>query len=184
MSCDECSKNVSNNKISIFFQNNKNVKTEICKSCETWCQPGNMYCILCANRLGLCQKCGKRIFDNTYYKYSDIQWKDYLRKRRAKRISTDINNRLIKKMKLDQLRPKQEKKKKKSPLKIKVTNFSFEKNEGIELKEEEDNVEYNEDVKEDKDFKNKNKKKKKSNDEEIKFFDEEEQNKNNQNFII
>jgi hypothetical protein len=174
MSCDECSKNVSNNKISIFFQNNKNVKTEICKSCETWCQPGNMYCILCANRLGLCQKCGKRIFDNTYYKYSDIQWKDYLRKRRAKRISTDINNRLIKKMKLDQLRPKQEKKKKKSPLKIKVTNFSFEKNEGIELKEEDANDENNEDVKEDKDVKNKNKKKKKSNDEEIKFFDEEE----------
>ena len=87
------------NKISIFFQNNKNVKTEICKSCQTWCQPGNMYCILCANRLGKCQKCGKMIFDSTYYKYSDLQRRDYLRKRKAKKISTDINTRLIKKMK-------------------------------------------------------------------------------------
>ena len=171
MSCDECAKNASNNKISIFFQNNKNVKTEICKSCETWCQPGNMYCILCANRLGLCQKCGKRIFDNTYYKYSDIQWKDYLRKRRAKRISTDINNRLVKKMKLDQLRPKQEKKKKKSPLKIKVKNFSYDKQEGIELNEDEENDNKNEN---NKDIKNKKEEKKKNKEDEIKFYDEEE----------
>ena len=168
MSCDECSKNVTNNKISIFFQNNKKVKTEICKSCETWCQPGNMYCLLCANRLGLCQKCGKRIFDNTYYKYSDIQWKDYLRKRRAKKISTDINQRLVKKMHLDKLRPKQEKQKKKSPLKIKVTNFSFGKKEGIELNEDDKND------KEENKIKIKKEDKKKSNDDEIKFYDEEE----------
>ena len=168
MSCDECSKNVTNNKISIFFQNNKKVKTEICKSCETCCQPGNMYCLLCANRLGLCQKCGKRIFDNTYYKYSDIQWKDYLRKRRAKKISTDINQRLVKKMHLDKLRPKQEKQKKKSPLKIKVTNFSFDKKEGIELNEDDKND------KEENKIKIKKEDKKKSNDDEIKFYDEEE----------
>ena len=173
MSCDECSKNVNNNKISIFFQNNKNVKTEICKSCDTWCQPGNLYCILCANRLGLCQRCGKRIFDNTYYKYSDIQWKDYLRKRRAKRISTDINARLVKKMKLDQLRPKQEKKKKKSPLKIKVTNFAYDKTDEIKLNEdEEDNNNINEDSKGN--IKNKKVEKKKKNDDEIKFYDEED----------
>lgn len=173
MSCDECSKNVNNNKISIFFQNNKNVKTEICKSCDTWCQPGNLYCILCANRLGLCQRCGKRIFDNTYYKYSDIQWKDYLRKRRAKRISTDINARLVKKMKLDQLRPKQEKKKKKSPLKIKVTNFAYDKTDEIKLNEdEEDNNNINEDSKGN--IKNKKVEKKKTNDDEIKFYDEED----------
>ena len=173
MSCDECSKNVNNNKISIFFQNNKNVKTEICKSCDTWCQPGNLYCILCANRLGLCQRCGKRIFDNTYYKYSDIQWKDYLRKRRAKRISTDINARLVKKMKLDQLRPKQEKKKKKSPLKIKVTNFAYDKTDDIKLNEdEEDNNNINEDSKGN--IKNNKVEKKKTNDDDIKFYDEED----------
>ena len=172
MSCDECSKNINNNKISIFFQNNKNVKTEICKSCETWCQPGNIYCILCANRLGLCQKCGKRIFDNTYYKYSDIQWKDYLRKRRAKKISTDINQRLIKKMKLDKLRPKQEPKKKKSPIKIKVTNFTFDKKEEIELNEDEENKQ---NQKKDNNIKIKNDKEKNPNNEEIKFYDEEEQ---------
>ena len=172
MSCDECSKNINNNKISIFFQNNKNVKTEICKSCETWCQPGNIYCLLCANRLGLCQKCGKRIFDNTYYKYSDIQWKDYLRKRRAKKISTDINQRLIKKMKLDKLRPKQESKKKKSPIKIKVTNFTFDKKEEIELNEDEENKE---NEKKDNNIKIKNDKEKNPNNEEIKFYDEEEQ---------
>ena len=175
MSCDECSKNLNNNKISIFFQNNKNVKTEICKSCETWCQPGNIYCLLCANRLGLCQKCGKRIFDNTYYKYSDIQWKDYLRKRRAKKISTDINDRLVKKMKLDKLRPKQEKKKKKSPLKIKVTNFSFEQKHEIKLNEDEDKDEENDDNKDIKDIKNKKEEKKKNNNDEIKFYDEEEE---------
>ena len=175
MSCDECSKNMSNNKISIFFQNNKNVKTEICKSCETWCQPGNIYCLLCANRLGLCQKCGKRIFDNTYYKYSDIQWKDYLRKRRAKKISTDINDRLVKKMKLDKLRPKQEKKKKKSPLKIKVTNFSFEQKHEIKLNEDEDKDEENDYNKDIKDIKNKKEEKKNNNKDEIKFYDEEEQ---------
>ena len=175
MSCDECSKNISNNKISIFFQNNKNVKTEICKSCETWCQPGNIYCLLCANRLGLCQKCGKRIFDNTYYKYSDIQWKDYLRKRRAKKISTDINDRLVKKMKLDKLRPKQEKKKKKSPLKIKVTNFSFEQKHEIKLNEDEDKDEENDYNKDIKDIKNKKEEKKNNNKDEIKFYDEEEQ---------
>ena len=172
MSCDDCSKNINNNKISIFFQNNKNVKTEICKSCETWCQPGNIYCLLCANRLGLCQKCGKRIFDNTYYKYSDIQWKDYLRKRRAKKISTDINQRLIKKMKLDKLRPKQETKKKKSPIKIKVTNFTFDKKEEIELNEDEENKQ---NQKKDNNIKIKNDKEKNSNNEEIKFYDEEEQ---------
>ena len=172
MSCDECSKNINNNKISIFFQNNKNVKTEICKSCETWCQPGNIYCLLCANRLGLCQKCGKRIFDNTYYKYSDIQWKDYLRKRRAKKISTDINQRLIKKMKLDKLRPKQETKKKKSPIKIKVTNFTFDKKEEIELNEDEENKQ---NQKKDNNIKIKNDKGKNQNNEEIKFYDEEEQ---------
>ena len=172
MSCDECSKNINNNKISIFFQNNKNVKTEICKSCETWCQPGNIYCLLCANRLGLCQKCGKRIFDNTYYKYSDIQWKDYLRKRRAKKISTDINQRLIKKMKLDKLRPKQETKKKKSPMKIKVTNFTFDKKEEIELNEDEENKQ---NQKKDNNIKIKNDKEKNPNNEEIKFYDEEEQ---------
>ena len=170
MSCDECSKNVSNNKISIFFQNKKDVKTETCKSCKTWCQPGNMYCILCANRLGLCQKCGKRIFDNTYYKYSDIERRDYLRKRRAKKISTDINDRLIKKMKLDKLRPKQEKKKKKSPLKIKVTNFAYNKEEGIKLNEDEDD---NKNIKEDKN-KVKLEEKKKTDNDEIKFYDEEE----------
>ena len=175
MSCDECSKNLNNNKISIFFQNNKNVKTEICKSCETWCQPGNIYCLLCANRLGLCQKCGKRIFDNTYYKYSDIQWKDYLRKRRAKKISTDINDRLVKKMKLDKLRPKQEKKKKKSPLKIKVTNFSFEQKHEIKLNEDEDKDEENDYNKDIKDIKNKKEEKKNNNKDEIKFYDEEEQ---------
>ena len=174
MSCDECSKNLNNNKISIFFQNNKNVKTEICKSCETWCQPGNIYCLLCANRLGLCQKCGKRIFDNTYYKYSDIQWKDYLRKRRAKKISTDINDRLVKKMKLDKLRPKQEKKKKKSPLKIKVTNFSFEQKHEIKLNEDEDKDEENDYNKDIKDIKNKKEEKKNNNKDEIKFYDEEE----------
>ena len=172
MSCDECSKIINNNKISIFFQNNKNVKTEICKSCETWCQPGNIYCLLCANRLGLCQKCGKRIFDNTYYKYSDIQWKDYLRKRRAKKISTDINQRLIKKMKLDKLRPKQETKKKKSPMKIKVTNFTFDKKEEIELNEDEENKQ---NQKKDNNIKIKNDKEKNPNNEEIKFYDEEEQ---------
>ena len=172
MSCDDCSKNINNNKISIFFQNNKNVKTEICKSCETWCQPGNIYCLLCANRLGLCQKCGKRIFDNTYYKYSDIQWKDYLRKRRAKKISTDINQRLIKKMKLDKLRPKQETKKKKSPIKIKVTNFTFDKKEEIELNEDEENKQ---NQKKDNNIKIKNDKEKNPNNEEIKFYDEEEQ---------
>ena len=171
MSCDECSKNLNNNKISIFFQNNKNVKTEICKSCETWCQPGNIYCLLCANRLGLCQKCGKRIFDNTYYKYSDIQWKDYLRKRRAKKISEDINNRLVKKMKLDKLRPKQEQKKKKSPLKIKVTNYSYNDKNEIELNEDDENKKLSKD---DNDIKDKKEGNKKSDNDEIKFYDEEE----------
>ena len=175
MSCDECSKNLNNNKISIFFQNNKNVKTEICKSCETWCQPGNIYCLLCANRLGLCQRCGKRIFDNTYYKYSDIQWKDYLRKRRAKKISTDINDRLVKKMKLDKLRPKQEKKKKKSPLKIKVTNFSFSNKNEMKLNEDEEEDVENDDNKNIKELKNKKEEKKKNNNDEIKFYDEEEE---------
>ena len=166
MSCDECSKNVNNNKISIFFQNNKNVKTEMCKSCDTWCQPGMIYCILCANRLGLCQKCGKKIFDNTYYKYSDLQWKDYLRKRRAKKISEDINNRLVKKMKLDKLRPKKENKKKKSPIKIKVTNYEFNNKEEIELNEEECN-------KNSDDNRNKKEEKKKKDNDEIKFYEEE-----------
>ena len=163
MSCEECQKIESNNKISIFFQNNKNVKTTMCKSCDTWCQPNMMYCILCANRLGLCQKCGKKIFDNAMYKYSDLKWKDYLRKRRAKKISTDINDRLVKKMKLDELRPKQEKKKKKSPIKIKITNFNFN---NIDLKESEN---------ENDEIKNENKKqhdKKKKDDSEIKFYDE------------
>ena len=175
MSCDECSKIINNNKISIFFQNNKNVKTEICKSCETWCQPGNIYCILCANRLGLCQKCGKRIFDNTYYKYSDIQWKDYLRKRRAKKISTDINQRLIKKMKLDKLRPKQETKKKKSPMKIKVTNFTFDKKEEIVLNEDEEKMKNQNKDDNINNIKSKKDKEKNPNNEEIKFYDEEEQ---------
>ena len=164
MSCEECQKNESNNKISIFLQNNKNVKTTMCKSCDTWCQPNMMYCILCANRLGLCQKCGKKIFDNTMYKYSDLKWKDYLRKRRAKKISTDINNRLVKKMRLDELRPKQEKKKKKSPIKIKITNYNFN---NIDLKESENE--------EDDKIKNENKKnkdKKKKDNTEIKFIDE------------
>ena len=170
MSCEECTKNQDNNKISIFFQNNKNVKTTICKSCETWCQPNMMYCILCANRLGVCQKCGKRIFDNTMYKYSDLKWKDYLRKRRAKKISTDINNRLIKKLKLDELRPKKEQKKKKSPPKIKIKNFNF--NNNIDLKESESEIE--KEIKSNKkDNKKKKEDKKNNKDEEIKFFDEE-----------
>ena len=164
MSCDECSKNVSNNKISIFFQNNKSVETSICKSCDTWCQPNNMYCILCANRLGLCQKCGKKIFDCTKYKYSDIKWKDYLRKRKAKQISTDINTRLIKKMKLDKLRPKVEKKKKKSPMKIKINNYNF--NNDTEKNDNNDNNIKNKDDKE-------KKEQKKKKDEEIKFYEEE-----------
>ena len=165
MSCEECAKNPSNNKISIFFQNNKDVKTTVCKSCETWCQPNMMYCLLCANRLGVCQKCGKKIFDNSQYKYSDLKWKDYLRKRRAKKISSDINNRLIKKMKLDELRPKQPKKKKKSLPKINVTNYSFN-NHNMDLKEPE-----NGDI--DKTNININNKKKKKEDSEIKFYDEE-----------
>ena len=171
MSCDECTKNQDKNKISIFFQNNKNVKTTICKSCDTWCQPNMMYCILCANRLGLCQRCGKRIFDNSMYKYSDLKWKDYLRKRRAKKISTDINDRLIKKLKLDELRPKKEQKKKKSPPKIKITNFNF--NNNIDIKElEEDNKE-SKGNKGNKKENKKVKKDKKNNDDEIKFYDEE-----------
>ena len=142
----------------------------MCKSCDTWCQPGMIYCILCANRLGLCQKCGKKIFDNTYYKYSDLQWKDYLRKRRAKKISTDINNRLIKKLKLDELRPKKEQKKKKSPPKIKIKNFNF--NNNIDLKESESEIE--KEIKSNKkDNKKKKEDKKNNKDEEIKFFDEE-----------
>ena len=169
MSCDECSKNPDNNKISIFFQNNKKVRTQICKSCNTYCQPNMMYCILCANRLGLCQKCGKRIFDNTMYKYSDLKWKDYLRKRTATKISTQISNRKIRDLKLDKLRPKIiEKKKKKSPIKIKITNYNFNNNT-IELKEEEE--------KKGKDkikIDNKTKKEDKKKDEtEIKFYDEE-----------
>ena len=166
MSCEECSKKPSNNKISIFFQNNKNVKTTVCKSCNTCCQPNMIYCILCANRLGLCQKCGKKIFDNSMYKYSDMKWKDYLRKRTSKKISTEINDRLIKKLRLDQLRPKQPKKKKKSPIKIKVTNYSFN---NMDLKDSE-----NGDV--DKTNNDKNKKKKsdkKNEDSEIKFFEEQ-----------
>ena len=118
-------------KIIIKLVNNKNIKTSNCKSCDTWCQPNIIYCILYANRLGLCQKCKKK-FDNTMYKYSDLKWKDYNRKRRTKKISTDINYRLIKKMKLDKLRPKQENKKKKSS--IKITNFNFN---SIDLKESE-----------------------------------------------
>ena len=169
MSCEECSKNPDNNKISIFFQNNKNVQTTICKSCETWCQPNMMYCILCANRLGLCQKCGKKIFDSSKYKYSDLKWKDYLRKRRSKKISTEINDRLIKKWKLDQLRPKQEKKKKKSPIKIKIKHYNFNNNI-IDIKEEEFEKEGKEEIKND----NKKKKEddKKNNDSEINFYDE------------
>ena len=166
MSCEECSKKPSNNKISIFFQNNKNVKTTVCKSCNTCCQPNMIYCILCANRLGLCQKCGKKIFDNSMYKYSDMKWKDYLRKRTSKKISTEINDRLVKKLRLDQLRPKQPKKKKKSPIKIKVTNYSFN---NMDLKDSE-----NGDI--DKTNNDKNKKKKsdkKNEDSEIKFFEEQ-----------
>ena len=167
MSCEECSKNPSNNKISIFFQNNKNVKTTVCKSCDTWCQPNMTYCILCANRLGLCQKCGKKIFDNSMYKYSDMKWKDYLRKRTSKKISTEINDRLVKKLKLDQLRPKQPKKKKKSPIKIKVTNYSFN---NMDLKDSE-----NGDFDKTNNDNNKKKKndKKKNEDSEIKFFEEQ-----------
>ena len=165
MSCDECAKNVSNNTISIFFQNNKNVQTSICKSCETWCQPNMMYCILCANRLGLCQKCGKKIFDNAMYKYSDLKWKDYNRKRRTKKISTDINYRLIKKMKLDKLRPKQENKKKKSS--IKITNFNFN---SIDLKESENEENLN---KKENTYIKKKEDKKNNDDSEIKFYDEQ-----------
>ena len=167
MSCDECSKNQDNNKISIFFQNNKNVKTSNCKSCDTWCQPNMIYCILCANRLGLCQKCGKKIFDNTMYKYSDLKWKDYNRKRRTKKISTDINDRLIKKMKLDKLRPKQENKQIKSPIKIKITNFNFN---SINLKkyENEENLNKKENT-----YIKKKEDKKNNDDSEIKFYDEQ-----------
>ena len=99
------------------------------------------------------------------YKYSDLKWKDYLRKRRAKKISTDINDRLIKKMRLDELRPKQEKKKKKSPMKIKITNYNFN---NLDLKEPENE---NDDK-----MKKDNKKKidkKKNDDSEIKFYAEE-----------
>ena len=164
MSCDECAKIINNNKISIFFQNNKDVKTTICKSCETWCQPNCMYCILCANRLGLCQKCGKTIFDSSKYKYSDIKWKDYLRKRRASKISIQINERLIKKKRLDKLRPKDEKPKKKNPMKIKVTNYSFGNNNENNDKD----IEINENIVGSKNKKDGQKKK----DEEIKFFEE------------
>ena len=170
MSCEECSKNPDNNKISIFFQNNKKVQTKICKSCDTWCQPNMMYCILCANRLGLCQKCGKRIFDNTMYKYSDLIWKDYLRKRKATKVSAEINDRLIKKMKLDELRPKKEKKKKKSPIKIKINNYNFNNN-NIDIKEEEEEKEGKDKKNNDKKSKKEDKKKKDEN--EIKFYDEE-----------
>ena len=162
MSCDDCSKKESNNKISIFFQNNKNIKTPNCKSCDTSCQPNNLYCILCANRLGLCQKCGKKIFDSSFYKYSDLTFKDYLRKRRAKKISHEINDRLIKKFNLDKLRPKKEKKKKKSPIKIKVTNYNLDKNADNIIPLDENQIESKQindkDIKKDED--------------EIKFYDE------------
>ncbi len=79
-------------------------------------------------------------------------------------------------MNLDKLRPKQETKKKKSPIKIKVTNFTFDKKEGIELNEDDENKK---NIKEENNIKDKNKdkdkdKEKNSNNDEIKFYDEEE----------
>ena len=96
-----------------------------------------------------------------------MKWKDYLRKRTSKKISTEINDRLVKKLKLDQLRPKQPKKKKKSPIKIKVTNYSFN---NMDLKDSE-----NGDFDKTNNDNNKKKKndKKKNEDSEIKFFEEQ-----------
>ena len=112
-------------------------------------------------------KMWKKIFDNTMYKYSDLKWKDYNRKRRTKKISTDINDRLIKKMKLDKLRPKQENKKKKCPIKIKITNYNFN---SIDLKESENEENLN---KKEKTYKKKKEDKNNNDDSEIKFYDEQ-----------
>ena len=101
------------------------------------------------------------------YKYSDLKWKDYNRKRRTKKISTDINDRLIKKMKLDKLRPKQENKKIKSSIKIKITNFNFN---SINLKKYENKENLN---KKAQTYKNKKEVKKNNDDTEIKFYDEQ-----------
>ena len=78
-------------------------------------------------------------------------------------------------MHLDKLRPKQETKKKKSPIKIKVTNYTFDKKEGIELNEDEENKKSIKDENSIKIKKDKDKDKDKNlNNEEIKFYDEEE----------
>ena len=82
-------------------------------------------------------------------------------------------------MNLDKLRPKQETKKKKSPIKIKVTNFTFDKKEGIELNEDDENKknikeENNIKIKKDKNKDKDKDKEKNSNNDEIKFYDEEE----------
>ena len=97
--------------------------------------------------------------------YNDLKWKDCSRKRRTGKISTYIKDRLIKKMKLDKLTPKQENKKIKSPIKIKITNFNFN---SINLKkyENEENLNKKENT-----YKKKKEDKKNNDDSEIKFYD-------------
>ena len=158
MVCDECAKRKKNDKVSIYFCG-QNYNTSTCQECKSNCEYGYKYCLLCAFKLGICEKCGNKIFDNSIYKYNDTDPKDYLRKKRSKITSNAVNKNLLNKKKLKVMANKTKKAKKNKIIgEIKITNYDL------------DNISHKkvEEGKED----DKNKKNKNDKEEEIQFFDE------------
>ena len=158
MVCDECAKRKKNDKVSIYFSG-QNYKTSTCQECKSNCEYSFKYCLLCAFKLGICEKCGNKIFDNSIYKYCDTDPKEYLRKKRSKITSNAVNKHLINKKKLKSMTNKTKKAiKNKINENIKIINYDLDSID--QKKEEGEKVE------------NKNKKIKNDKEEEIQFFDE------------
>ena len=122
MVCDDCAKK-SKKLITIDNKNERKfgklkikLKNEVsvtkCPICNCKCENNNKFCLICAFKEGICEKCGKKIFNKNLYKFQDTHYKDYLRKKRNIQQNVELNKQLIKEKGLDKLLKKKKKFKK------------------------------------------------------------------------
>ena len=119
MVCDDCAKK-SKKLITIDNKNERKfgklkikLKNEVsitkCPICNCKCENNNKFCLICAFKEGICEKCGKKIFNKNLYKFQDTHYKDYLRKKRNIQQNVELNKQLIKEKGLDKLLKKKKK---------------------------------------------------------------------------
>ena len=145
MVCDDCAKKIKKlitidnknerkfGKLKIKLKNEVSVTK--CKICNCKCENNNKFCLICAFKEGICEKCGKKIFNKNLYKFQDTHYKDYLRKKRNIQMNIDLNKKLIKEKGLDKLFENKKKKKFKKIIKNNNNNNNNNNNEKKVFKE-------------------------------------------------